>query len=45
MALVNGRMSEVLKDVKLQGHQLCIVDLKLWTITRSAYVKGVCYSR
>jgi len=37
MVLVKGWMlSEVLKGVKLQGHQLCIVDLNLWTITRSA---------
>jgi hypothetical protein len=38
MVLVKGRMlSEVLKGFKLQGHQLCIVDPKLWTITRSSY--------
>jgi len=33
MVLVNGRMLyEILKDVELQGHHLCIDDLKLWTI-------------
>jgi hypothetical protein len=37
MVLLKERMfSEVLKDVKLQGHKLCVVDHKLWTITRSA---------
>jgi len=37
LALVNGRiLSEILKDVQLQGHQPYIMDLKLWTITRSA---------
>ena len=37
MVLVKGRiLSEVMKDVELQGHQLCFVDLKLYTITRSA---------
>jgi hypothetical protein len=36
-ALVNRRvLYEILKDVELQGHQLYIMDLKLWTITRSA---------
>ena len=36
-ALVNGRiLSEVLKDVELQDHQLYIMDLKLWIIARSA---------
>ena len=35
MLLVKGiMMSEVLKDADLQGHQLCIVDLKLWTINQ-----------
>jgi len=30
---VNRRMlTEILKAVQLQGHQLCTVDLKLWTI-------------
>jgi hypothetical protein len=30
MVLVKGRMlSEVFKDLELQGHQLCFVDLKL----------------
>jgi len=45
MALVKGRMlSEVLKDVKLQ---LCIVDLKLWTIHQECLVPvlKVCYCR
>ena len=33
MVLVNERMlSKVLKDVELQGHHLCIIDIKLWTI-------------
>jgi len=48
MALVKGRMlSEVLKDVKLQGHQLFIVDLKLWTIHQECLVPvlKVCYCR
>jgi len=37
MTLVNGKiLSGVLKDVELQGQQPCIVDLKLWTIIRSA---------
>jgi len=37
MVLVKGRMlCKVQKDVELQGHQLCFVDLKLWTTTRSA---------
>ena len=39
MVLVKGRMlSEVLKDVELQGHQLCFVDLKLWTIHQECLV-------
>jgi hypothetical protein len=48
MALVNGRiLSKVLKDVKLQAHQLCIVGLKLWTIHQECLVPvlKVCYSR
>jgi hypothetical protein len=48
MVLVKGRMfSEVLKDVKFQGHQLCVVDLKLWTIHQECLVPvlKVCYSR
>jgi len=48
MVLVKGRMlSEVLKDVELQGHQLCFVDLKLWTIHQQCLVPvlKVCYSR
>jgi len=48
MALVKGRMlSEVLKNVKFQGHQLCIVDLKLWTIHQECLlpVLKVCCSR
>jgi len=37
LASVNGSiLSEVLKDIELQGHQLYIMYLKLWTITRSA---------
>jgi hypothetical protein len=44
---VKERMSEVLKDVKLQGHQLFIVDLELWTIHQECLVPvlKVCYSR
>jgi len=39
MVLVEGiMMSEVLKDVDLQGHQLCIVDLKLWTVHQACLV-------
>ena len=48
MALVNGRvLSRVLKDVKLQAHLLCIVDLKLWTIHLECLVPvlKVCYCR
>jgi hypothetical protein len=48
MALVKGRMlSDVLKDVKLQGHQLYLVDLKLWTIHQDCLVPAlkVCYCR
>ena len=48
MVLLKGRMlSEVLKDVELQGHQPCIVDLKLWTIHQEFLVPvlKVCYSR
>jgi len=47
MVLVKGRMlSEVLKGVELQGHQLCFVDLKLWTIHQECKVPvlEVCYS-
>jgi len=40
VVLVNGRMlSEVLKDVELQGHQPCIVDLKMSLVC----VLKVCY--
>jgi len=48
MVLVKGRMlSEVLKDFELQGHQMCIMDLKLWTIHQKCLlpVLKVCYSR
>jgi hypothetical protein len=31
-------MSEVLKDVDLQGHQLFIVELKLWTVYQECLV-------
>jgi len=47
MVLVKGRiLSEDLKGVELQGHQLCIVDLKLWTIHQECLVPllKVCYS-
>ena len=36
--LQGRRMSEVLKDVELQGHQLCIMDLKLWAIHQDCLV-------
>jgi len=47
MVLVKGRMSEVLKDVEVQGHKLRFVDLTLWTITRKCLVPvlKVYYSR
>jgi hypothetical protein len=48
MVLLKGRMlSEVLRDVELQGHQLCFVDLKLWTIHQQCLVPvlKVCFSR
>jgi hypothetical protein len=48
MVLVKGRMlSEVLKDVVFQVHQLCVVDLKLWTIHQECLVPvlKVCYCR
>jgi hypothetical protein len=48
MVLVKGIiMSEVLKDVELQVHQLCFVDLKLWTIHQECLVLvlKVCYYR
>jgi len=42
MVLVKGRMlSEVLKDVEFQGHQPCIVDIKMCLVP----VLKVCYSR
>jgi hypothetical protein len=47
MVLVRGRMlSEVLKDVELQGHQVCIVGLNMWTIHQECLVPvlKVCYS-
>jgi len=39
-------LSEVLKDVELQGHQVCIVGLNMWTIHQECLVPvlKVCYS-
>jgi hypothetical protein len=47
MALLKRRMSEVLMDFELRGHQLCFVDRKLWPIHLECLlpVLKVCYSR
>ena len=36
VALVKGKLSGLLKCGSLQGHQPCIVDLKLWTIHKES---------
>jgi hypothetical protein len=48
MVLMKGTKTfKVLKDVKLQGYQLCILGLKLWSIHQECLVPvlKVCYSR